>query len=205
MAIRVFCPRCGKKLKAPDELAGKRARCPGCGAAVELPAAEPSAADGEGPPEQKPAARRRRDDGEWLSVPKHEEKDLIDMTAMVDVTFFLLIFFMVTSMHSLQTSISMPTPEASVGSRKNPAAVSSEGNQVVVRIDSDDSIWIDDTEVAATPQELISKLRESNEENMLVYANGEARHGTVVMVLDAGSGAGMEQIRLASAEEEGEE
>ena len=31
-----------------------------------------------------------------------EHKDLIDMTAMVDIVFFLLIFFLVTSMQSIE-------------------------------------------------------------------------------------------------------
>ena len=37
--------------------------------------------------------------------PKHE--DLIDMTAMVDIVFFLLIFFLVTSMQSIEAVISI--------------------------------------------------------------------------------------------------
>ena len=31
------CPHCGKRLKAPDSAAGKRAKCPGCGKPVQLP------------------------------------------------------------------------------------------------------------------------------------------------------------------------
>jgi predicted RNA-binding Zn-ribbon protein involved in translation (DUF1610 family) len=37
MAISFSCPRCGKKLKAPDDAAGKSSRCPGCGSAVTCP------------------------------------------------------------------------------------------------------------------------------------------------------------------------
>jgi hypothetical protein len=33
----VECPSCGKKLKVRPELAGKKARCPGCGGAVPVP------------------------------------------------------------------------------------------------------------------------------------------------------------------------
>lgn len=38
MPISVKCPHCGKRLKAPDSAAGKKAKCPGCGKAVQLPA-----------------------------------------------------------------------------------------------------------------------------------------------------------------------
>ena len=42
-----------------------------------------------------------------------EHKDLIDMTAMVDIVFFLLIFFLVTSMQSIEAVINLPSPQAS--------------------------------------------------------------------------------------------
>ncbi len=37
MPISFVCPRCGKKLKAPDDAVGKASRCPGCGTAVTCP------------------------------------------------------------------------------------------------------------------------------------------------------------------------
>ncbi len=37
MTISVKCKTCGKKLKAPDSAAGKKAKCPGCGKVVKIP------------------------------------------------------------------------------------------------------------------------------------------------------------------------
>ncbi len=37
MAISFSCMQCGKKLKAPDDAAGKSSKCPGCGATVTCP------------------------------------------------------------------------------------------------------------------------------------------------------------------------
>jgi predicted RNA-binding Zn-ribbon protein involved in translation (DUF1610 family) len=37
MPISFSCPRCGKKLKAPDDAVGKTSRCPGCGTSVTCP------------------------------------------------------------------------------------------------------------------------------------------------------------------------
>ena len=41
MPISVQCPSCGKKLTAKDELAGKKATCPGCKKLFVIPAARP--------------------------------------------------------------------------------------------------------------------------------------------------------------------
>jgi DNA-directed RNA polymerase subunit M/transcription elongation factor TFIIS len=35
--INVDCPECGKRLKAPDSMAGKKAKCPKCSAVVRIP------------------------------------------------------------------------------------------------------------------------------------------------------------------------
>jgi predicted RNA-binding Zn-ribbon protein involved in translation (DUF1610 family) len=37
MSISFQCPQCGKKLKAPDQAAGKSSKCPGCGGTVTCP------------------------------------------------------------------------------------------------------------------------------------------------------------------------
>ncbi len=37
MPISFSCPRCGKKLKAPDNAVGKSSKCPGCGSPVTCP------------------------------------------------------------------------------------------------------------------------------------------------------------------------
>jgi hypothetical protein len=44
--IQVQCPGCGQKLKAKEELAGRRLKCPGCGDPVLVPAGRPSAPPG---------------------------------------------------------------------------------------------------------------------------------------------------------------
>ncbi len=55
--IRVECPGCGSRLQAQARLAGKRAKCPKCGAAVAIPAAAPEAvASADGAEQLDPAA-----------------------------------------------------------------------------------------------------------------------------------------------------
>jgi hypothetical protein len=45
MSIRIQCPGCEKTLKAREELAGRKLKCPGCGVAVTVPFPEEPAAE----------------------------------------------------------------------------------------------------------------------------------------------------------------
>jgi hypothetical protein len=50
MAINVVCPWCSKKITAPDSMAGKSAKCPGCQGALTVPSASAPPSGGIGPP-----------------------------------------------------------------------------------------------------------------------------------------------------------
>jgi biopolymer transport protein ExbD len=135
-------------------------------------------------------------------------EDLVDMTAMVDIVFFVLIFFMVTSMEGVYSSIKMPSPDpqkvASSG-RKSVAEFESDKEYVIVRIDRDNVVWLNDSEISGE-QELLIRLREtrrsgSGVNRMLVLGNSEAKSGKVVEVLDAGSDVGMDEVQLAIDDE----
>ncbi len=135
-------------------------------------------------------------------------EDLVDMTAMVDIVFFVLIFFMVTSMEGVYSSIDMPSPDPQKTASSGKRSVSdfeSDKEYVVVRIDRDNTLWLNDVEVNSQ-QELLVRLREirqssSASNRMLVLSNSEAKHGTVVQVLDAGNDVGMEQVQWAVDDE----
>lgn len=136
----------------------------------------------------------------------------MDMTPMVDVTFLLLIFFMVTASFSLQKSIEQPVQKEDEPST-NVTQQEFEDNPdyVVVQIDEFDTfrvITADFDEEAPSEQELLMKLRRARDgrggrvpTKLLVAAHGEASHGRVVMALDAGTEVGMEQVQFTLAAE----
>lgn len=140
---------------------------------------------------------------------KLDVEELIDMTAMVDIVFFLLIFFLVTSMHTLDSTIPMPTPDPQKGAAKEPqtvAAIDADDSYVVVRIDKNDKITVEGAEVRSE-RDLLFKLRDlrlaaSRPEKLLVIGHGDATHGTAVMILDAGRELGMDQVKLTVQDEE---
>jgi DNA-directed RNA polymerase subunit M/transcription elongation factor TFIIS len=60
MSISCECPECGKRLKAAESAAGKKAKCPDCGAAVPIPALKPR--------KKKPAAEDDEFDLQKLNI-----------------------------------------------------------------------------------------------------------------------------------------
>jgi biopolymer transport protein ExbD len=138
------------------------------------------------------------------------QDDEIDMTPMIDVVFQLLIFFMVTSAFALQKALPGPTPEANAAARADVVAEPEEHDEAIVRVEADDSIWVVDV-LTVSRQDLIAKLRrirttpgprgEPGPRRLRVVADPDARHEFVVRALDAGSAAGMEDIRLVDADD----
>ena len=81
------------------------------------------------------------DYGPLLPAPNPHAEDLIDMTAMVDIVFFLLIFFLVTSLQALESVMNLPTPqsgEPGVSTGKSVAELENDPNFITVRIEDDD-------------------------------------------------------------------
>ncbi len=133
---------------------------------------------------------------------------MIDMTAMVDIVFFLLIFFMVTSFNSKQASIEMPTAAPSksatgkASAKKSIEDFDNDSEFVVVRIDSDDTMWVEDSAVL-TPADLATKLRQAmhgesrqggNATRMMVVAHSDSTHGALVDAMDTGHSVGIEDV-----------
>jgi biopolymer transport protein ExbD len=141
----------------------------------------------------------------------------MDMTPMVDVTFQLLIFFMLTASFTMQKSLNVPKPESTEPSTAPKSLQDFQENPdyVVVRIDATGTYyvtaaaWPDEIEAPA-PQELRVRLREARQgdaqgnvpSKMLVFANGEALHERVVTAIDAGNDVGMDEVQLVTVEDD---
>ena len=220
--ISFHCNNCGRRLKIADQHAGRKGQCPRCGTSITVPAPTPAssgsisssrvgmAAPAAAQP-TPPAKKKRKGPRIPLVRPgsgRLEFEEMIDMTAMVDIVFFLLIFFMVTSFNSKQASIEMPVPTPqSKDSGKSARTVQDFDNDsdfIVVRIDQDDTVWVEES-VAMTPTDVAAKVRQAmhgDARRLMVVGHPDASHGTAVMVMDAGHSVGIEDVRLAVKEEE---
>jgi biopolymer transport protein ExbD len=219
--IRFPCRQCGKRLKAPDEYAGRQVQCTGCGAVQPVPEAQADTRTqvieslhlGPPAPAHDPIPQERGPEERLVVIKKGLLDDGLDMTPMVDVTFLMLIFFMVTAAFALQKSIQIPTPDPSEAAAESRTVedLEEDDDYIIVRIDKDNTIWVNDAE-APSEQELLAKIKEAREgapgtatkgpSKLLVMANGDSRHEKVVMALDAGTAAGIDDVRLANGDDD---
>lgn len=213
-AGRVFsCPKCNADLKVPQP-AAPTSDVPPAQPKADVPGAEATArgnleksatATAGAPPRQPPAPPVVRDDDEGGFQLRRARTDTeeMDLTPMVDVTFLLLIFFMITASFSLTKTIETPPPDPEKqGAQQTVQNLEDlEQTSVIVKIDEQDSIFVDDEPVPdpSVLQDLLAtKLVSEDKNELVIQASENSRHETFVLVFDAGTGAGMQRIRVAT-------
>lgn len=135
--------------------------------------------------------------------------DGMDMTPMVDVTFLLLIFFMVTASFSIQRSIEQPPSQVNEPSNQVKEQ-ESESDYVEIIIDQNDNYWVTTREEGEveTPSETMmrSKVRNAvkdyGAERLLITAHVDSTHEKVIKAWDAGLAAELQRIQLRTTENE---
>ncbi|MDB4778199.1 biopolymer transporter ExbD [bacterium] len=122
-----------------------------------------------------------------------------DMTSMVDVTFLLLIFFVVTA--SFVTTQAIKTDPAELASSNPTEVVPKKSVRVIV--DEHDQFYVEADgveEAVNTPRELRDALRhaltEKNAEVTAIDAHVNSHHSAVVQVCDASRCVGLGQIKV---------
>jgi biopolymer transport protein ExbD len=137
-------------------------------------------------------------------------EDELDMTPMVDVTFLLLIFFMVTASFTLQKSIQQPPASTDEPSLNNPVEEDLEKDYVEVLIDQNNTYYVtsrDEEEVEApSERDMRSRVKDAREiagaTRLIIRAHLESKHSKVVTAYDAGVSAGLEQIEIKTTDED---
>lgn len=199
--MRLQCPKCGTELLVEDDVSGSIVTCTSCSAKLRAPVSQSTADSGDDNDfyEHTPIIPGGGDEGKYT--------DLVDMTAMVDIVFFLLIFFMITTASGILSCIAMPPPKqenAAPTAKRTAADLEQDTECVTVRIDNQNRIFIEDVEFP-TEAELRERLRgflALNAKKLLVKAHGDAFNGTFVMVQDLGADLGFEEFMLSVAKEE---
>ncbi|CAG22569.1 ExbD/TolR family protein [Photobacterium profundum] len=121
------------------------------------------------------------------------EEAQIDMTSMLDIVFIMLIFFIVTSSFVRESGVEVNRPQAS-------NVVSQKDAGIFIAITSANDIYIDKRVVDVERVQAIIEhlLLEQPEATLVIQADEHAYNGTVVKVMDAAKGAGVNNIALAA-------
>lgn len=193
--IRFACPSCDKSLSIDAKFAGRRIACPNCTAELTIPSNQvPSRG------KHRVAADFAEDEDRVRLKRTNDEADDLDMTPMVDVTFLLLIFFMITASFQLQKSLPASPPESDQQAAAAMTLEEPEDDPIVLEIGPDDVVFIDGKKTPLGEVESgLSQLRITERvDELVIEADREAKHGTVVIVSDAAIRAGFTSIKRTS-------
>ncbi len=142
-----------------------------------------------------PSWEEEDDDDFALGRPEPEFEEM-DLTPMVDVTFLLLIFFMITAAFNLQKKIDMPPATAEEG--MSTSVPQQENSSVEAEIDRDNQIYIGGTQGTAFDE--IVRLLESEKAGiddieLRVKIDPESTHEKRILVADAAAKAGFVKVK----------
>jgi len=105
-------------------------------------------------------------------------EDDVNLTPMLDVTFILLIFFIVTAQFIKEPGIEPTRPDVDNDDRVSPLGI-------LIGIDESSDIYINKSEVP--PEEVAFRIRELREDNpkgeIVIQVDEEARAGTMESVI----------------------
>ena len=137
------------------------------------------------------------------SATDHVEE--LDLAAMVDVAFQLVLFFLVTATTILYKTLEVPKPNpdsapAAVAQGRGRTLDDLQRDYIVVEIDATGAVMIDHEPASADPAAIIERLRAAvattHRKMMLVSADYATPHKYAVMAYDAANEIGL-QIKIA--------
>lgn len=113
---------------------------------------------------------------------------------MIDIMFFLLVFFMISTLYMVDMkTVSVNLPKASHAETQTSVTY-------LVTMKQDGSLWLEDKEI--TKDELLQKAQAEQRRNpqfsVVLRADQELDYGKVIALLDEMKGAGISRFGLAA-------
>ena len=124
---------------------------------------------------------------------EHKKPELM-IIPMIDIIFFLLVFFMISMLSMVeQKGLAVNLPQAAASQQQL-------SKNIVLTITQDEKVYFNKEEM---PLELLGKrlqaeLRQNKELAVVVNADKNAKHGQVVKVLDEVKDSGITKLAIAT-------
>jgi biopolymer transport protein ExbD len=132
---------------------------------------------------------------------KRREDIHLNLTALIDVLFLLLMFFMATTTFTKNTRLSIVLPEA----QGQPSQ--EEPNSIAVGIGAQGAFSVNDVPLANTQADTLKKAlqlaavnKNPRESRVILTADGAASHQSVVTAMDVAGQLGFANITIATRE-----
>ncbi|KOO08364.1 ExbD/TolR family protein [Vibrio hepatarius] len=122
-----------------------------------------------------------------------QEEAQVDLTPMLDIVFIMLIFFIVTSTFVRESGIEVDKPQAT-------NVVNQKDVGIFIAVTADNDVYIDKkmVDIERVQAGLEAMLLDKPESSLVIQADERAFSGTVIQVMDAAKGAGIEKIAIAA-------
>lgn len=132
-------------------------------------------------------------------VPREEVS--VNLTPLIDVVFLLLIFFMVSTTFTRETQLQLELPEAASGEPVEAV----EQPQIEVLISADGEVSINgktlvDPRLSSIQTALQKESGGDLQLPVIITADGQASHQSVITVMDAAGQQGFTRLRLTTNE-----
>lgn len=136
--------------------------------------------------------------------PDHKEESVeVNLTALIDVVFLLLIFFMVTTTFDRHARLKVSLPESST------KATQQQDEPLVLSIDAQGNYFLNERQIInqqleTLKQALRKTIGEKNQDYkdvaLVLRADANTPHQSVVRAMDAASQLGMTRLSIATVE-----
>jgi biopolymer transport protein ExbD len=117
----------------------------------------------------------------------------LQSTAMADIIFLLLIFFLLSSSFILQTGIKVELPKVTQVDRETQ-------KDIIVTIAADESLYLDGIKIpwSHLRERLDARLKASGTKTVIIKGDEAVRLGRTVQVMDIARQLGAEQLAIAA-------
>ena len=136
--------------------------------------------------------------------PGHKEDSVeVNLTPLIDVVFLLLIFFMVSTTFDRHAKLKVSLPEAST------KATQQQNDPLVLSIDAKGNYFLNEHQVVnqqlgTLKQAILKTLGEKNvnikDVSLVLKADANTPHQSVVRAMDAASQLGLTRLSIATVE-----
>ena len=124
---------------------------------------------------------------------KKKRKVIINITSLIDVVLLLLIFFMLTTSFVEQPGMKLDLPETESSTGKKP-----EGLEISILSDGSINLNGEPVLLKELSDRLKGMIAESPEKSLMLRADKEVPHGTVVEVMDIAKLNGLEKLIIGT-------